>query len=56
MARGFVESEMAFYGYQHALIDLLAAKGVVAEPEAVPLRDTLMALVPIAKSRCALRR
>jgi len=51
LARGFVEFEMAFYGYQHALIDFLAAKGVVAEPEAVPLRDTLMALVPIAKSR-----
>jgi|GEM_PF-1813501 len=47
---------MAFYGYQHALIDLLAAKGVVAEPETVPLRNTLRALVPIAESRYALRR
>jgi len=37
-------------------IDFLAAKGVVAEPEAVPLRGTLRAPVPIVKSRCALRR
>ncbi|NAZ33359.1 MAG: hypothetical protein GU356_03565 [Pyrobaculum sp.] len=42
---------MAFYGYQHALIDLLAAKGVVTEREAVLLRGNLRALVPIAESR-----
>jgi len=37
-------------------IDFLAAEEVVTEPEAVLLRGTLRAPVPIVKSRCALRR
>ncbi|MGC8584211.1 MAG: hypothetical protein ACP5MH_10890 [Thermoproteus sp.] len=51
LARGLVQVRESFYGYQNALIDFLAAKGLITEPEAVLLRGTLRALVPLAKSR-----
>ncbi|AEA12501.1 paREP5ab [Thermoproteus uzoniensis 768-20] len=51
LAKGLVQVREAFYGYQNALIDFLAAKGLITEPEAVLLRGTLRALVPLAKSK-----
>ncbi|MEM0484713.1 MAG: hypothetical protein QW434_08480 [Pyrobaculum sp.] len=40
-----------FYNYQNALIDLLAAKGLVTLPEAVLLRGALRASLPHAMSK-----
>ncbi|WP_258870705.1 DUF2046 domain-containing protein [Pyrobaculum aerophilum] len=40
-----------FYTYQTALIDFLASKGVVNEPEAVLLKGSLKAVVPRAQSK-----
>ncbi|AET31623.1 hypothetical protein [Pyrobaculum ferrireducens] len=51
VARGLLEFREAFYSYQNTLIDFLAAKGVVTEPEAVLLRGSLKTLAPAARSR-----